>query len=304
MSVQYLRYFVEVYRSGSVYQAAKNLFITPQGISQGIRRLEESLHLQLFIRKQNGLVPTGFGKDYYSRVVIALKCMDDLDIYANNYLLSGENSIRVGLLGYNRFSYLILSLIENFQKENADVRINTTFYEQSQYNILTMNVLNGELDIAWCYHTEIDPAFSYITVKNKPLKCLISSSNPLTEKDSLNWIDLKNEPFVSTGKGEIFPLLIRRHCQHQGFEPNEKFFSIDSAFVSQLVENNQAIALYYEDYINGNRELYQNADVKAVFPELFIRMSLVLSKEKDHRQLIKSFLSYLKSGLNNSPVIW
>lgn len=304
MSIQYLRYFAEVYRSGSVYQAAKNLFITPQGVSQGIKRLEESLHLPLFIRKQNGLVPTAFGKAFYSRVVIALKNVDELDVYAYNYLLSGENSIRIGLLGYNRFSYSILSLIEIFQKENTDVRINTTFYEQRQYNILTTNVLSGELDIAWCFHSQSEPAFSYITIKNKPLKCLISSDNPLSDKESLDWADLKDEPFISTGKDEIFPLLIRRHCQEIGFTPNEKFFSIDSAFVSQFVARNHAIALFYEDYINANRHLFQNADVKDVFPELFIQMSLITSKEREHKPLTKSFLSYLKSGLKINPFIW
>jgi DNA-binding transcriptional LysR family regulator len=304
MSVQYLRYFIEIYRSGSIYQAAKNLFVTPQGISQGLKRLEETLGAPLFLRKQNVLVPTDFGKAFYPRAVIALRSMDDLELFAKNFLLSGENSIRVGLLGYNRFSYLILSLIESFQKENADVRINTTFYEQSQYNVLTMNALSGELDVAWCFHTQFDPAFSYLTIKNKPLKCLISPDNPLSKKPSLNWADLKDEPFISTGKDEIFPLLIRRHCQQCGFVPNEKFFSIDSAFVSQLVAKNQAIALYYDDYINGNRHLFQNAAVKDIYPELYVCMSLFIRKENEHRQLMKAFLSYLKSGLNKNPGIW
>ncbi len=151
---------------------------------------------------------------------------------------------------------------------------------------------------------QFDPAFSYLTIKNKPLKCLISPDNPLSKKPSLNWADLKDEPFISTGKDEIFPLLIRRHCQQCGFVPNEKFFSIDSAFVSQLVAKNQPIALYYEDYINGNRHLFQNADVKDIYPELYVCMSLFIRKENEHRQLMKAFLSYLKSGLNKNPGIW
>ncbi len=297
MTVQYLRYFIEIYRTGSVYQAAKNLFVTPQGISRGLKQLEKSIHLPLFIHKQNKLTPTDFGNAFYSRAVIAYKSLEDLEVFASNYLLSGENSIRIGLMGYSRTSYMILSLIENFQKENPEVLINTTFYEQSQHNLLTMKILNGELDVGWCYHTKIDPAFAYSTVKNAPLKCLISSDNPLSQKDILNWSDLEDEPFIFSGKNDLLPMLIRKHCLQCGFKPYDKFFSTDSSFVSQLVARNHGVAFLYEDQINRNRHFYKNAAIKSVHPELLVQLSFILNKEKENAPLIKRLLAYLTPGL-------
>ena len=59
---------------------------------------------------------------------------------------------------------------------------------------------NYELDVAWCFHSDYDDAFTYITLKDQPLKCLISADNKLSKKEFLHWSDLKDEPFVSTGK--------------------------------------------------------------------------------------------------------
>ena len=304
MTVEYLRYFVEVYRCGSVYQAAKNIYITPQGISQGVKRLEEALHLQLFVRSQNGLIPTKFGEVFYPRAVSVIKHINDLDDFANDYLINGENCISIGLLGYNQFSYQILSLVQSFQKEHTEARINTSFYEQGQYDMIYKKVLNGDLDIGWCFHNKKNPAYSYITIRNQPIKCLISTDNPLSKKEFLDWKDMSDQAFVCPGKDEIYTELITGQCEKFGFTPKEIYFSIETAFMAQLVEKNQAVAFLYENFINSIRELLKNVEVKDVRPDLNISTSLITSAEKKRTQLLNTFLAYLDLGLRNSPGQW
>ena len=58
MNERQLKYFLEVYSKKSITMAAKELFITPQGLSKTINSLEKELQVQLFEHHQNKIVPT------------------------------------------------------------------------------------------------------------------------------------------------------------------------------------------------------------------------------------------------------
>lgn len=54
MDTKDLRCFRQVYEDRSINQAAKQLFITPQGLSRIITKLEEELQARLFERTPMG----------------------------------------------------------------------------------------------------------------------------------------------------------------------------------------------------------------------------------------------------------
>ena len=55
MNTKDLKCFQTVYEEGSIHQAARKLYITPQGLSKNIRLLENELGAQLFERTKKGL---------------------------------------------------------------------------------------------------------------------------------------------------------------------------------------------------------------------------------------------------------
>ena len=66
MDTKDLRCFRQVYEDRSINQAAKQLFITPQGLSRIITKLEGELQAPLFERTPTGMVPTESGKPFIS----------------------------------------------------------------------------------------------------------------------------------------------------------------------------------------------------------------------------------------------
>lgn len=62
MTVQQMRYVMEVSKAGSITQAAKNLFITPSSISSGIHSLEKELGYTIFARSWQGVELTPKGR--------------------------------------------------------------------------------------------------------------------------------------------------------------------------------------------------------------------------------------------------
>ncbi len=72
MNTQHLKYAVEVARTGSITQAAENLYIGQPSLSKAIRELEDSLGITIFKRSSRGATPTEQGAEFlkYARAVL------------------------------------------------------------------------------------------------------------------------------------------------------------------------------------------------------------------------------------------
>ena len=62
MNTLHLKYAVEVERTGSITQAAENLYMAQPNLSKAIRELEEQLGFAIFERTSKGVVPTPRGR--------------------------------------------------------------------------------------------------------------------------------------------------------------------------------------------------------------------------------------------------
>lgn len=78
MRIEQLRYFLEITRSGSFNTAARKFFVSQQGISEAIKRMEQELGLVLFERKKTGAVLTKDGADLIAYVQQVLDAYDQL----------------------------------------------------------------------------------------------------------------------------------------------------------------------------------------------------------------------------------
>lgn len=61
MTFPQLQYLLEIHRTGSVTQAAKNLFVTQSSVSIALSTLEKELGFPIFVRSKRGLTPTPRG---------------------------------------------------------------------------------------------------------------------------------------------------------------------------------------------------------------------------------------------------
>jgi DNA-binding transcriptional LysR family regulator len=71
MTLQQLKYFIEVVNCGSINKAAEGLFIAQPSLSNAIKDLETELGLELFTRTPKGITLTQDGVEFmgYARGV-------------------------------------------------------------------------------------------------------------------------------------------------------------------------------------------------------------------------------------------
>lgn len=94
MQIDTLRYFVELARVGSFYGAAKNVFISQQGLNKAISSLESELGVKLIERNSRGIRLTSAGEVLLDHAKeLLLEYSDTLkDLYAQHATSGGEEA--------------------------------------------------------------------------------------------------------------------------------------------------------------------------------------------------------------------
>lgn len=65
MRIETIKYFLEIADSGSIRMTAQNHFISQQGLSDAIKKMEEELGTQLLIRSKRGVTLSSEGTEVY-----------------------------------------------------------------------------------------------------------------------------------------------------------------------------------------------------------------------------------------------
>ena len=58
MELRQIQYFIQLFKDRNITKASKHLFISQQGLSKSINRLEDELGFPLFKRSASGVTPT------------------------------------------------------------------------------------------------------------------------------------------------------------------------------------------------------------------------------------------------------
>jgi DNA-binding transcriptional LysR family regulator len=78
MNLHHIRYALEVNRTGSITQAAENLYMNQPNLSKAIREFEEELGYKIFNRTTKGMIPTQKGEIFLIRGKKILSDIKDL----------------------------------------------------------------------------------------------------------------------------------------------------------------------------------------------------------------------------------
>lgn len=137
-----LKYFCDSIRLGGLSAAAKANFVTQSAISQGISKLEKSLHISLLIHHPNKLQLTPEGEMVFQE---ALKVLENIKQF--HHTLSHDHSILTETLEFactHSFALAIIPpYIKRFQQEHINAKVNFYLGESS---VIIEQVKNGSVD--------------------------------------------------------------------------------------------------------------------------------------------------------------
>ena len=205
MRIQQLHYIVKIVETGSMNEAAKQLFITQPSLSNAVRDLEREMGIKIFIRSPRGITLTKNGVDFlsYARPIsdqTALleeryKSKDTnrelFSVSSQHYafvvnafvsLLKGADMSRYELFLRETRTYEIIDDVKNFRSEIGVLFLNS-------YN---RDVLTKMFDDNRLTYTSLFQAHPHI---------FVSQDNPLANRDIVTMKDLEDFPYLSYDQG-------------------------------------------------------------------------------------------------------
>lgn len=141
MNFQSLAYFKTVAEELNITHAAQKLYISQQGLSSQIRKLEDELEVELFSRAPR-LALTDAGRCLYE----ATKSIEGISGVLNDQLNEIRSEIRGELrigLSFTRGQFILPSVLPEYARENPKVKIK--LFEEPSLNLMD-RLLKHEID--------------------------------------------------------------------------------------------------------------------------------------------------------------
>lgn len=208
MNTQYFIYAIEVEKTGSITQAANNLFMSQPTLSKAIRDMESSVGFPVFKRTSKGVVPTQRGTEfliYAKKIAAQLQKMDAI-------LHAQDTSHWLFSLAIPRVSYIAKAASEYVCSFDNQRDMEVDILETSSMRVID-SVAYGHYVLGVIrYHTEDEDYFlkslaeaglQYELLWQSGYVALMRHDHPLAQKEQLSAGDF--DPYV-----EISPSATRR----------------------------------------------------------------------------------------------
>lgn len=287
MNTESLECFIKVYEKKSVSAAAKDLFITPQGLSKTIKQLEMDLQVELFNRGTHGMEPTDYGELLYARAKHICYLMDDIKKEIS--IMSGEKSALNVVTTYSATLGISTELLLGFSKNYPNVQMKLKEYPD-EYPV--DKLFQEDADVGLVMGHEGIENCEYDLIVHGEAVILVSKDNPLAVKDEISVKELENEFFVlkSVENGKEHGIIDK--CLEYGFSPNIKYEIGNILTAHQLCEEDNMVAVSI-DFIENilNDEKVKVIKLKEKIPQniyLITRNRFIQSKA------VSLFRSYIK----------
>lgn len=206
LTLQQLKYALEVASKGSMNEAARSLFISQPRLSNAIKELEKEIKITIFIRTNRGVTVTNEGAEFlgYARQVL-----QQFNMLEEKYLSEkpAKQHFSISTQHYTFAANAFVELVKEFGASEYEF----TLRETKTYEIIEdVKNLRSELGIIYLSNynesvllkllKERDLTFSELFTA-KP-HVFISKRHPLADKESINLEELDDYPCLSFEQGE------------------------------------------------------------------------------------------------------
>lgn len=205
MNTQYFRYALEVEKTGSITQAAGNLFMSQPTLSKAIKDMEETIGFAVFKRTSKGVVPTHRGQEFlaHARKIAAQVQIMELALQRE------DTSHQLFSLAIPRVSYISRAVSEYVSTFDGDTEMEIDIMEVNSMGVIDA-VADGHfvLGIIRCHEEDreyflkslAEKDIQYESVWRSDYVALMREDHPLTQRNTLSAEDFL--PYVEVVFGD------------------------------------------------------------------------------------------------------
>ncbi|REE92747.1 DNA-binding transcriptional LysR family regulator [Paenibacillus taihuensis] len=206
MTLQQLRYIIEVANRGSINEAAKRLFISQPSLSNAIKELEAEIQITIFERTNKGISLSKAGADFlgYARQVV-----EQADLLESRYK-NAKPAPQHFAVSTQHYAFAVNAFV-NLVKEYGQAEYEFALRETKTHEIIE-DVRTQRSEIGILYVNEFNRAVMSRLLRDANLiftslftakaHVFVSIYNPLAKQKSVSLEQLKDYPYLHFEQGE------------------------------------------------------------------------------------------------------
>lgn len=205
MTLNQLKYIIEVADTGSMTTAAKNLFIAQPSLSKAVAELEKEMGITIFARSNRGVYLTEEGTRFLS---YARQITEQTELLENEYKAAPPPK-RVFSVSSQHYAFVVNAFVELVREYGRD-KYEFTLRELKTAEIIE-DVRTHRSDIGILYMSKFNREVLRHILQTQELRfeklftakphVFVSKTNPLVRKKSVTLGDLKGYPRLTYDQG-------------------------------------------------------------------------------------------------------
>lgn len=258
MNIRSFQYFITISEKPTLSSAAEALYISQPALSQQIRKIEEEVGAELFIRKGHSMSLTPAGEAFLLCSRRILQFYEAMQREVKMLSVAEKDTVHMGISPFYSQHYLP-KILPPFLQQHP--QINVDIVEENSVN-LENKLLKGELDFCALPLYPKNELLEYETIYHEKILLAVPRNHPINSGYPANAlknkvypsIDLslmKNEPFIGLKKIQKFSAIGLRLCEEAGFLPRTVCETMNWETVHLMIASGLGVGFVPEIMIGG-----------------------------------------------------
>ncbi|MCL1829391.1 MAG: LysR family transcriptional regulator [Oscillospiraceae bacterium] len=244
MDIRQLLYFTEICRHRSFSKAADRLYISQQGISMAISRLESELSCKLFRREGKDLCLTEQGEFLLNRAEEILEQFRICEEYFNKERDARHMTKTISItVAYGAVAEFAGELVFGFGQKYPDAEPTVRECcdrECDEY------VRNGAAELGFSAAPFDTKEFETVELFKSRFCLMVHKTHPLAREESVSAGILLDLPVIMPDERCKTHLVVTECCRRIGFLPTVQFKTGETITVHRLVNANKGVGISVE----------------------------------------------------------
>lgn len=292
INLEFYKVFYYVAKNKNITKTANELMISQPGISKSIKKLEEQLNCNLFVRNKFGVVLTEEGEYFYNQIKQAMEIIDNAEEKINEMINLESGTLNIGISNTLTQKYLlpyIKIFLEKYPKIKLKIHTDPSFE-------LVKKVRNGIIDFIILnlpYNTPND----FEEIKLKEIHDIFVAGNKYSElkNEIIPLENLNKYPLILLASGSNTRYFIDDFCSKKNINLIPEMELASYSLVTEFTKAELGIGLVTREFMEIEIKKGEVFEIKTN-PKLPSRnIGAIYLKNKTLSSSSKEFIKILKN---------
>ena len=286
MNLRDLKYIVEVARERNFARASAKVFVSQPALSMQIKKLEETLGVEIFERDKQNFLITPVGAEIIKKAEIILQESEEIKMIAKNSKDPHKGEIRIGAFP-TVASYFLPNFVKNIHKKFSHLKI---FLIEAKSAELIAKLKSGEIDCCLLAMPIADDNLIGEKIFSEKFLLATPKGHPFSKKSKIQIKELRKQELMLLEDGHCLRDQALEICSMVKAFENQDFKATSLETLRQMVANGTGITLMPEIAVRSDDKI---SYVK-IFNAPFRTIGIYYRKSSVQKNLIKEIIKLAK----------